>query len=353
MYSTEKNLYSPLSQTTYVLEKKIGKGTYGTVFLCHIEKNPEKKYAIKQYFKNINPNTIHLEISILSYLNKFTSDKRILKIYDGFCDNETGNIWIVTSYLENNDITKYLKQITIYEFGKYLFELLSCLKIIHEKGIIHRDLKPSNFIYNLKTNESLLIDFGLAVADMDLNKWEEINELNNNLKDPDYKFITDYQKNISVRHKIGTTGFSAPEVIFKSIYQNNKIDIWSSGVIFLCFMAQRFPIFNLSNKSKIDVECIKEIEPLILVYGKKNIEEISKIFGNVIFIGNEFDHYQINDGIKGLFKIKAKNNEEKKIFDSAENLLKKMLELNPNKRISAKDALEHEFFKLINKKDNK
>ena len=116
-------------------------------------------------------------------------------------------------------------------------------------------------------------------------------------------------------------------------------------------MAQRFPIFNLSNKSKIDVECIKEIEPLILVYGKKNIEEISKIFGNVIFIGNEFDHYQINDGIKGLFKIKAKNNEEKKIFDSAENLLKKMLELNPNKRISAKDALEHEFFKLINKKD--
>ena len=314
MYSTEKKLYSPLSQTTYVLEKKIGKGTYGTVFLCHIEKNPEKKYAIKQYFKNINPNTIHLEISILSYLNKFTSDKRILKIYDGFCDNETGNIWIVTSYLENNDITKYLKQITIYEFGKYLFELLSCLKIIHEKGIIHRDLKPSNFIYNLKTNESLLIDFGLAVADMDLNKWEEINELNNNLKDPDYKFITDYQKNISVRHKIGTTGFSAPEVIFKSIYQNNKIDIWSSGVIFLCFMAQRFPIFNLSNKSKIDVECIKEIEPLILVYGKKTLKKFLKFLEMLFLLEMNLIIIKLMMELKGYLKLKLKIMKKKKFL---------------------------------------
>ena len=347
MKTQEKKLYSQISNTTYILEKILGKGTFGTVFLAHLEDNIEKKYAIKQYFKNVNPSTIHLEISILSYLNKYTSDKRILKIYDGFCDNETGNLWIVTSYLENIDITKKLKEITITQFGKYLYELLNCLKIIHEKGIIHRDLKPSNFLFNFKTNESLLIDFGLAVADMDLGKWEEINKKNNNLKDPDYKLITEYQKNLIIRHKIGTRGFSAPEVILKSIYQTSAIDIWSSGVIFLSYMAQRFPIFNLNSKSPINIECIKEIEPLILVFGKEKIIDISKKFGNIIFIGNEFDNYEIKGGIKELFMVKPKNFEEKKIFDAAENLLKKMLELDPIERISAKDALKHEFLSLI------
>ena len=40
--------------------------------------------------------------------------------------------------------------------------LFVALKHVHEYNIIHRDVKPNNFLYSLKAEKFMLVDFGLA-----------------------------------------------------------------------------------------------------------------------------------------------------------------------------------------------
>ena len=48
------------------------------------------------------------------------------------------------------------------QIQNYLMCLLHALSHVHKFDYIHRDVKPSNFLYNLKLNTGVLIDFGLA-----------------------------------------------------------------------------------------------------------------------------------------------------------------------------------------------
>ncbi|KAI7960228.1 hypothetical protein MJO29_005296 [Puccinia striiformis f. sp. tritici] len=56
-------------------------------------------------------------------------------------------------------------------------------------------------------------------------------------------------------NRAGTRGFRAPEVLFKCPDQTGAIDIWSVGVTLLCFLTRRFPFFN----SNDDVDALMEI----------------------------------------------------------------------------------------------
>lgn len=121
-----------------------------------------------------------------------------------------------------------------------MYQLLSSLNTVHQAGIVHRDVKPDNFLFDITTGKSMLIDFGLAEADMDNRKWSEINA---DSTDEDYLIIQELQKN-NFRHRTGTKGFLAPEIIFHSQYQSTPVDIWAAGVIYLCFLAKRLPRFH-------------------------------------------------------------------------------------------------------------
>ena len=43
--------------------------------------------------------------------------------------------------------------------------------------------------------------------------------------------------------KAGTAGFRAPEVLLGHAYQTSAVDVWSAGVILLCFLTRRYPLF--------------------------------------------------------------------------------------------------------------
>lgn len=48
------------------------------------------------------------------------------------------------------------------DIKKIMKQLLECVKIIHENDIFHRDIKPGNIIFDSKTLDINLIDWGLA-----------------------------------------------------------------------------------------------------------------------------------------------------------------------------------------------
>lgn len=368
------------SGTDYYLVKIIGRGTFGVVYEAYgskrdqnnsmntihngnmnysFEENKEdsnneknninfnEKFAIKRYFKSFNPNCGQIELSLLSYLNRKINDKRIVKILDGNYIEKTGDFFFVTPYFQFNKFSEFYKNMSFEKIQIYMYQLLTCLKKIHDVGIIHRDIKPDNFLFNYETNECCLIDFGLAEIDIDSHKWIDVNK--DNQDDQDYKILTEIQKN-NYRHKLGTRGFVPPEVIFHSTFQNGSVDVWAAGVVLLIILSQRLPIFNLNQFSKIQDETIKDIVPLVVLYGKDAMIEAAKCSKCPIFIGDIFKEYKVQNGIEALIKKKAETPSDEKILSLCKDLLNKLLNLNFKRRITAEEALKHELFQGIEEK---
>lgn len=348
----EEVIFTGISNISYKALKVLGRGTFGIVYEAEKLNNPNEKFAIKRYFKTFNPNSGHLELSILSYLTNTVNDKRILKVLDGRYLFDSGEMFMVTPFLEHKKFNEYYKDLSLEKIQIYMHELLYCIKLIHGVGIIHRDIKPDNFLFNINTNQCCLIDFGLAEPDKDLGRWKAIGkEIIDEKTRSDYDNITKLS-DLSSKHKLGTRGFIPPEVIFHSSEQSGAVDIWAAGVIFLTFLAQRFPIFNLNQFTKINNDTIKDIEPLVVIFGKEKLEEIAKLNKANLYIGDVFDKYKIKGGIDNLCAKKSDNNDGDDLLKSAKDLLKSMLELNHKKRITADDALKHPFFNTFNNNFN-
>ncbi|PVV04778.1 hypothetical protein BB560_000720 [Smittium megazygosporum] len=141
-------------------------------------------------------------------------------------------------------------------------------------------------------------------------------------------------------NRAGTRGFRAPEVLFKIPKQTVAIDVWSAGVILLCFLTKRFPFFQSTD----DTEALLEIAVL---FGKVQMERLGSELGRTFYTSIPTVK---NKGIRFEALVKTysqdswKNDKHAKeklpfVFD----LLKRCLALNPNSRITASDALAHPF----------
>ena len=46
--------------------------------------------------------------------------------------------------------------------GKFLMDLVHCLRVLHSLHIVHRDIKPSNILLRPRLDQYVLCDFGIA-----------------------------------------------------------------------------------------------------------------------------------------------------------------------------------------------
>ncbi|KAG8374644.1 hypothetical protein BUALT_Bualt10G0017500 [Buddleja alternifolia] len=137
---------------------------------------------------------------------------------------------------------------------------------------------------------------------------------------------------------VGTKGFRAPEVLFRSLYQGPKVDIWSAGVTLLYLMIGRTPFFGEPDEN------IKEIAKM---RGSEDLWEVAKLHNHEsLFPTDLLD-------VKHLSAIELRNwcaqNTRRPDFleaipRSLFDLVDKCLTVNPRLRVSAEEALRHEFF---------
>ncbi|KAI9106265.1 kinase-like domain-containing protein [Phlyctochytrium arcticum] len=185
------------------------------------------------------------------------------------------------------------------EIKTLMIQLLSAVALLHQNWIIHRDLKTSNLLMN-NQGQIKVADFGLA-----------------------RRFGSPLGP---VTQLVVTLWYRAPELLLGAKEYTTAIDMWSIGCIF----------GELVNK-----------EPLL--QGRGEIDQLKKIF-QLLGTPNE----RIWPSMKSLpgcktfsFVNQPYNNLRSRFSYLTENgldLMSKLLTYDPEKRISAEDALRHPYF---------
>ena len=151
---------------------------------------------------------------------------------------------------------------------------------------MHRDLKPEN----------LLLESNVSSTDLGgKNKFK--------IKIIDFGTSQVFKKGEKMEERYGTPYYIAPDVLKKN--STEKCDIWSLGVI-LYILLVGYPPFNCAEDSQI-ISAVKK--------GKYTLDE------------PEWDD----------------------VSEEAKDLVRKCLTYDPEKRTSAKDALQHPWFKKFAK----
>jgi cell division control protein 7 len=307
----------------------IGSGSFSNVFHA-IHRRTGKEVALKRLFWNNSPDRIVKEVNWLRGIDH----PNIAKLLSIFREGDQATV--VLDYIPHVPFRNLLlSQLKGDLIKYYMHGLLSALAYIHSQKIIHRDVKPANFLFDPVTRKGSLIDFGLCEDDLHLKAQQPLPEETES--DDDY-FDLKYPEKCQNRPRMiasraGTRGFRAPEVLFSTWNQSSLIDIWSAGVILLSIVTRRYPFF----KSPDDLTSLVEMS---MVIGTDRLKAAARECGRRVRFPCETPGMDLVELCKSLNPWLEELEVDETVFD----LLAKMLEPLPSKRISAVDALGHPFF---------
>lgn len=169
-------------------------------------------------------------------------------------------------------------------------------------------------------------DFGLAriCRSTDMNEQEEVPQG----KPRDKGDMT---------NQVATRWYKSPELLWGSKRYNSSVDIWAIGCIF-GELLQMSPLFRGEND-------IDQLNKIILLLGNPSASTWPVFLLFTTLIQQEMETLPDFDKIT-FESVKPKELTEvfPNVSNSALELLKKFLQLNPSNRIAARDALVDRFF---------
>lgn len=297
--------YSPI--------KPLGTGAYGIVCSASDRSKGNKRVAIKKIpnaFEDlIDAKRILREVKLLRHFKhpNVVGLKDMIPPPEGYPFED---IYMVMDLMET-DLHKIIHSpnvLTDEHIQYFIYQTLRGLKYIHSAHVIHRDLKPSNLLLNSNCD--------LKICDLGLARGVSQEE--------DYE-LTEY---------VVTRWYRAPEVMCSIQQYDAKIDVWSVGCI-LAELHGREPLFP-------GEDYIRQVNLMFSVLGTPKPEDME-------FITNP----KARKHIEGLLPCEPRPFSDiyKKASPAAIDLMTKMLQFNPAKRITVDQALAHPYFsKLHNPK---
>uniref|UniRef100_A0A8C2CPJ0 mitogen-activated protein kinase n=1 Tax=Cyprinus carpio TaxID=7962 RepID=A0A8C2CPJ0_CYPCA len=286
---------------------QIGTGAYGTVCSA-IDRKTGVRVAIKKLHRPFQSRLFAKRAYRELRLLKHMKHENVIGLLDVFTSeillDRFQDFYLVMPFM-GTDLGKLMKMERLSEDRvQYLvYQILRGLKYIHSSGIIHRDLKPGNLAVN-QDCELKILDFGLArQADSEMTGY------------------------------VVTRWYRAPEVILNWMHYSQTVDIWSVG----CIMAEMLlgkPLFKGNDH-------LDQLREIMKITGTPSPDFIMKL-----------QSQDAKNYIRGLPKVPKKDlntiffkaSSEGNVFFSAVSALERMLVLDPEKRVSAAEALELPLF---------
>lgn len=151
--------------TRYNVGRRIGRGCYGVVYEAQEATGLGRECAIKKMlFAYRSATDAQRSYREVSYLLQFAGHSNIMTIYDLVPSKDDKHLYMVCELMDA-DLQKAIKSMKLEEYQqKFItYQMLRALKFIHSAGVIHRDMKPSNILINRNCSVKLA-DFGWSRA---------------------------------------------------------------------------------------------------------------------------------------------------------------------------------------------
>jgi cell division cycle 2-like protein len=282
---------------------RIEEGTYGVVYRAK-DLRTNEIVALKRL--KMEKEREGFPITSLREINCLLKSQHanVVPVREIVVGSNMDKIYLVMDYVEHDlkSLMEVMKQpFLIGETKTIMIQLLRGIHHLHDNWILHRDLKASNLLFSHK-GELKIGDFGLA------------REYGSPLKP--YTPI------------VVTLWYRAPELLLGTKLYSKPIDLWSVGCIFGELLTQK-PMFP----------------------GKSEVEQCNLIFKELGTPNEKIwpGYNQLPMVKKIVFTEYPYNNLRKRfgalLSETGFELLNRFLAYNPSRRITAADALNHDFFK--------
>lgn len=300
----------------YIIFERLGVGGQGATYRA-IHKQTCEIVVLKNYFTSVHyGNTqphrdIAIEISALTSLKHLN----IVQIYEVICKERWGghyDIWIVLEALDC-DLGHYMDRgrsfrikVSPVMVKRFCYSMLHALNVCHKNNFVHRDVKPGNLLFDGKRQIVKLADFGHSTTFVDKLRREG---------------------------RFGTLSYRAPELLLKTRTYTTAVDIWGAGCVFAEMVIGR-ALFRGSDEEQL-------LSHIFAYTGFPNKSELDGRRPPKTM--RQQTEVLPPESLENIFA------EIKGLGPHGISLLKKMLERDPRKRITAKDALGSEYFRDFRK----
>lgn len=302
---------SPFGKSeAYVKLEQLGEGSYATVFrgYSHLTSQTVALKEIRLQEEEGTPFTAIREASLLKELKH----SNIVTLHDIIHTRET--LTFVFEYV-HTDLSQYMEKHGTGNGGLdprnvklFLFQLLRGLAYCHRRRVLHRDVKPQNLLIS-EIGELKLADFGLARA----------------------KSVPSH----TYSNEVVTLWYRPPDVLLGSTEYSTSLDMWGVGCIFVEMLTGE-PTFP-------GVRCTyDQLDKIFKVLGTPTEETWPGV-----------THLPAYKAHRLLFYPPRKLGLSfPRLYDIAEgdSMASSLLQLNPDDRIGAEEALQHPYFASLPRK---
>lgn len=289
--------------------EQIGEGTYGQVWMGRDKESGEivalKKVRMDQEKEGF-PITAIRELKMLRSL-QHENIVNLKEIVTGQNQNKNKarrnkhEIYMVFEYVDH-DLTGLMDtpsiRFTEAQVKTYAKQLLSGLWYCHEREVLHRDIKGSNLLVDNQGNLKIA-DFGLART------------FNDNLK--------------RYTNKVITLWYRSPELLLGAEEYGPEVDMWSVGCLLVELLSKQALFPGKNEAHQIDL-----IFAMLGTPTEENWPEWRKLS-----LANMVRDKQYGPRLRETLN---------QLSQGSLDLIEWLLQLNPKKRPTAQEALDHDWF---------
>lgn len=269
-FSVSKRVLGEIFSESYDVDKKIGSGSFGAIFIAKDKKTGETVIIKQVTLGGPNPGLtdtlLKNEISVLQRLVEVKSKYTTRYITHKYHEN---SIYIVLSYDYLDTLDTIINQGTTMDIKENIFNnCIKGMKDLHSNGLCHNDIKWQNIIVEAASGNIKYIDFGIACS----GSCVIAGGLSGTLE-------TIAPEHISFQILVNN-GFQSPRA--RTLNEGKIGDVWSLGVVLYYLMYNKHPY----SADKLDGSTkLKQVYNITTVTSKKTVFDdsiVDKKFNDIL-----------------------------------------------------------------------